>query len=79
MRNLADSNPLAYEEKLAGLLDNLSMALISDEQFDRALTTAEESVAVHVRMEKRNPERYAKQKARSEEIRSIVKTFIETK
>lgn len=79
MRNLADSNPLAYEEKLAGLLDNLSIALISDEQFDRALTTAEESVAVHVRMEKRNPERYAKQKARSEEIRSIVKTFMETK
>lgn len=77
MRHLANSNPQAYEAVLAQHLDNLSLALIEDDQLDKALATAEESVATHTRMVARNPERFAKQKARSEEILSIVKTFID--
>lgn len=79
MRHLASNNPQAYEEMLGRFLDSQSLNLIDDEQLDKALATAEESLAIHTRMEARNPARYAKQKARSEEILSIVKTYIELK
>lgn len=79
IRSLVNTNPLAYEETLSKNLDNQTIALLSNDQLDEAFASAEESVALHSRMEMRHPGRYTKQKERSEKILSLVKQFIDAK